>query len=602
MSTISSFAQTWDLDSIMPHPQTPEFLAFLDAYENDLRDLAAASQELPSVEPANAKPWSDFLTKYQAVTASFSDFWSFVSCHAAADADNKHLQQMESRLAALGPLHSQISTNVEYAVKEVDDANLQAFVQADAKLAEVEFYFRDAQHHAELRLPKDQEQLAAELDVDGIHAWGRLYDRISGGLRVQLMERGELVEKSVGQVQYDSPLREVRINNWFAATKSWDTIADTCADAINHIAGTRLTKYRHLGFEDHLVAPCRHNRMRRETLDTMWQVVSERKACLLDYMNAKARAFGIDKLAMYDLMAPFPVSEAVGASTIPYDTACQLIFETFDGFSREFGEFAKRAIEQRWVEVENRAGKRQGGFCTDIPCKKESRIFMTYTDSSDAMSTLAHELGHAYHTYVLRNEPFFLTRYPMNLAETASTFAEAVLGERCLERAETKNDQIKILDRMLSDAMAFLMNIHARFIFEDRFHLERSQGELTTEKLSELMLSAQREAYLDGLADDGWYPEFWISKLHFYITELPFYNFPYTFGYLLSLGLFAMGSNGDRATFATQYDRFLIATGCQETEDAVQSTLGYDLSKRDFWEKSLDVVARRVEQFVALTS
>ena len=601
MST-TTYPVTWDLDSIMPHPETSEFGASFETYESELRELASASQQLPRAEAGNAEQWSQFLEAYQSVTATYSDLWSFIGCHAAADADNKLFQQMESRLAALSPLHSQISTNVEFALKEITDEELSQLFAADPRLREIEFYLHDARRHAEMRLPKDQEQLAAELDVDGIHAWGRLYDRISGALRVQLMERGELVEKSVGQVQYDSPLREVRMNNWYAANKSWSTIADTCADAINHIAGTRLTKYRHLGFEDHLVAPCRHNRMRRETLNTMWDVVRERKSCLLDYMQAKAKAFGVEKLAMFDLMAPYPVNEDAAVSKVPYDDACNLIFETFGEFSPEFGDFARQAIDQRWVEVENRAGKRQGGFCTDVPCKKESRIFMTYTDSSDSMSTLAHELGHAYHTYALRDQPFFLTRYPMNLAETASTFAEAVLGERCLEQAETQTQQIKILDRMLSDAMAFLMNIHARFIFEDRFHIERANGELTTEKLSELMTAAQREAYLDGLSDDGWYPEFWVSKLHFYITELPFYNFPYTFGYLLSLGLYSMGADGNSAAFAEQYDRFLIATGCQETEEAVQSTLGYDLTQREFWEKSLDVVARRVEQFVALTS
>ena len=224
---------------------------------------------------------------------------------------------------------------------------------------------------------------------------------------------------------------------------------------------------------------------------------------------------------------------------------------------------------------------------------------MTYTDSRDSMSTLAHELGHAYHSYVLNDHPVFLQDYPMNLAETASTFAEAVLGEEQLAGAASRDDQLAILDGMLGDAVAFLMNIHARFIFEDNFHNERPNGELAPERFSELMLAAQKEAYLDGLADDGWNPHFWISKLHFYISGWPFYNFPYTFGYLLSLGLYSVADEfGDE--FPERYRQFLIATGCHETEEAVESSLGYDLTKPDFWNKSLDVVDRRVEQFAAL--
>jgi oligoendopeptidase F len=225
---------------------------------------------------------------------------------------------------------------------------------------------------------------------------------------------------------------------------------------------------------------------------------------------------------------------------------------------------------------------------------------MTFTDSADSMSTLAHELGHAYHGYVLRERPLFLRHYPMNLAETASTFAEAVLGEQRLVQSASAAEQIEILDSMLSDAVAFLMNIHARFIFEDHFHKERAEGEVATNRLSELMLEAQQRAYLNGLADDGWNPGFWISKLHFYISGWPFYNFPYTFGYLLSLGVYALGVDGGKE-FPDQYRRLLMATGCQDAEEAVQSTLGYDLTSPEFWNKSLDIVEQRVMRFLELT-
>jgi oligoendopeptidase F len=224
---------------------------------------------------------------------------------------------------------------------------------------------------------------------------------------------------------------------------------------------------------------------------------------------------------------------------------------------------------------------------------------MTFTNSHDNVSTLAHELGHAYHSWVLKEQPLFLQDYPMNLAETASTFAEAVLAEHRLRETPSKGEKLAILDHMLSDAVAYLMNIHARFIFEDRFHRERAGGELSADRLSELMLAAQKEAYLETLGEDGWYPDFWVSKLHFYISGLPFYNFPYTFGYLLSTGLYALGSEAG-AGFPEQYRRLLIATGCMETEPAVESSVGYDLTGPEFWNKSLDVVERRVGQFLEL--
>ena len=187
----------------------------------------------------------------------------------------------------------------------------------------------------------------------------------------------------------------------------------------------------------------------------------------------------------------------------------------------------------------------------------------------------------------------------MNLAETASTFAEAVLGEQRLKRAKSDYERLQILDGMLGDAVAFLMNIHARFLFEDAFHQQRSQGELTADQLNQLMEQAQREAYVNGLADGGWNPRFWVSKLHFYITSVPFYNFPYTFGYLLSLGIYAIGKESG-ADFPQSYRQLLLATGCKDAEEAVQSTMGFDLRKPDFWQKSLTIIADRVHQFVTL--
>ena len=189
--------------------------------------------------------------------------------------------------------------------------------------------------------------------------------------------------------------------------------------------------------------------------------------------------------------------------------------------------------------------------------------------------------------------------YPMNLAETASTFAEAILGGRRLLQTRNGAARLQILDGMLTDAVIYLMNIHSRFIFEDKFHKERPTGEISPDRFSELMVEAQQEGYAGALSD--WNGRFWASKLHFYISSLPFYNFPYTFGYLLSLGIYALARERGPA-FADQYNQLLLATGCQDAEEAVQSSLGYDLSSGAFWHKSLDLVESRVQEFLKATT
>lgn len=598
--TAGRFPQVWDLASLLPHPSSPEFRTCLNEYKAELLGLVTASRSLPAVTPAAADQWAGFLEAYGRLDAVSGDLRAFLECHCAAEAENPIFLQLDAEVAALSPQREEVTTNLEFALKEASSEQLDALLKADPRLEQIAYFVRTRQKNAALRLPREQELLAADLAVDGLHAWGRLYDRLCGSLRVTVTEKGQPVTKSVGQVHFDSAERSVRENNFFAADAAWSSITLPCTEAINHIAGTRLTTYRRAGIQDYLEVPLRLNRMTRETLTTMWQVITERKGVLKDYLERKAQLLGLKQLAWYDLSAPLPqLPGAVGADKIPYDQAGDWIIESFTRFSPDFGEFARMALEKGWIEAENRAGKRQGGFCTGFPKSKQTRIFMTYTDSADAMSTLAHELGHAYHSWVLRDEPILLQDYPMNLAETASTFAEAVLGARRLEQSTSTSERLNMLEGMLGDAVGFLMNIHARFLFENEFHRERAAGEVNSERLNLLMQQAQQEAYLGALADGGWNPRFWVSKLHFYITGWPFYNFPYTFGYLLSMGVFAVGQETGPG-FAEDYRKLLLATGCMDAEEAVQSTLGFDLRKPDFWHKSLDIVEARVKQFCQL--
>ena len=587
---------TWDLESLWPQPGTDAFAETFAAATGDLETLRETSESLPPATPENAAMWGAFVARLATVSETLESLSSFVGCWAAADAANETYQKYEARIAALSPMVTKVALAIEMALRDLTADDLDSLAEADETLQTNRFFLEQAAADGQLRLPRELEELESELAVDGLKAWSRLYDRVSGQLRITVMEAGELVEKSPGQVQFDQPSRTERENNFRASEKAWGEVEETCADALNHLSGARLTKYRRLGV-DHLAKPLRLNRLQQATLDQMWDCVTSRKSFLRDYFAAKAKWLDLDELSWFDLSAPLPLRGAVAKLT--YDDACRTVVETFDEFSPPLGRFAADAIADRWIEAEDRAGKRQGGFCTDLAKQEQSRIFMTYTGTPDSMSTLAHELGHAYHTFVLRGQPPLLQGYPMNLAETASTFAEAVMGARRLEDAQSDAQRLGVLDGLCGDAVAYLMNIHARYLFEDRFHQRRVDGELSADELSELMLAAQKEAFLDGLADDGYYPRFWVSKLHFYIAGWPFYNFPYTFGYLLSQGLYALGQQQPAEEFADNFRRFLVLTGCRETEDAVRESFGHDLSEPTFWNLALDGIEARVRDFVA---
>jgi oligoendopeptidase F len=272
------YDQNWDLDSLLPHPAGEEFPKIIEGVRDALNALADRSDKLVVIGPGgeNSAAWADFLREAARLEMQVGDLASFIGCHAAADAANKLYRQVEATLSALDPLRDRIFTNFEFALRDASDADFTALADADPFLKSNAFFLTQRRKNARLRLPRGEELLAADLAVDGIHAWGRLYDRLSGELRIKVMEKGEIVEKSPGQIRFDSPERSVRQNNFYAADKAWKSIADSCADALNHIAGTRLTVYRRLGLADHLEMPLHRNRMKPATLDTMWSVITRR--------------------------------------------------------------------------------------------------------------------------------------------------------------------------------------------------------------------------------------------------------------------------------------------------------------------------------------
>jgi pepF/M3 family oligoendopeptidase len=335
--------------------------------------------------------------------------------------------------------------------------------------------------------------------------------------------------------------------------------------------------------------------MEKETLNVMWETITQNKPDFVDYMNRKAELLGEERLDMVDIGAP--LSENV--EEVSYDEAADMIIEQFNSFSPKMAEFTKMAFEDRWIEAESRAGKRPGGFCTTFPLKEQSRIFMTYDGTASNVATLAHELGHAYHQYVMNDLPPMSQRYAMNVAETASTFAEMIVADATVKSAQTDEAKIQLLDDKLNRSIAFFMNIHARFLFETRFYEERKKGLVSVHRLNELMLEAQKEAYCDSLGTYS--PHFWASKLHFHITGVPFYNFPYTFGYLFSMGIYAQAAK-EGTGFEEKYIALLRDTGRMKVEDLAKKHLNVDLTKPDFWQDAIDLIKEDLKTFMELTA
>ena len=588
------YAINWDLESIFAGGSSSESL------QQELQQISTKMKEFHQLVDAftpNAENQVEVLTEilavHEEIQKSFTECGSFIEALNSANIHDQQAKLLTGQLYSNLPAFQLATTilNKKFAsYSEEDWQNLMThFSQIAFRLSEMR---RDGQE----LLDEQSENIINTLALDGQSAWSQHYDTIVASIQIPF--NGEML--SAGQAfntmmsSQDKAVRQELFEKW---EKAWSEKADIFADTLNHLDGFRLNNYKLHGIDDFLKQPLEYNRLDKETLDMMWGTIQKNKQPIIDFLTRKAQLFGKDKMDWQDQDAPIVLGD-FEERRYTFDQAADFIVENFKKFSPKMSEFAQMAFDKAWIEAEDRPGKRPGGYCTSLPKSQESRIFMTYGESVNEVSTLAHELGHAFHSHVMWDLPTLNQDYAMNVAETASTFAELIVADATLKEAKTDEEKINLLDVKLQNAIAMFMNIHARFIFESNFYAARQKGLVATDEITRLMVEAQKEAYIDGLG--SYHPHFWAAKLHFFIDEVPFYNFPYTFGYLFSLGIYAKASqNADG--FEDQYIALLRDTASMTTEELAKKHLDTDLHQATFWQAGIDMVLKDIATFMELT-
>lgn len=596
------YSMTWDLESIFPggskSPQLKEKLVLIREQLDELSSLIT-KWDTEKDSPA-FKELSAILLVQEKLTKGLSQVFTFIEAVQSADVSDKQAGTIFGQVFELSSAFSTIQTILTKKMVAMPDDSWNNLVELP-DFKEIKFSLTETRIQGKELLSETEEALINALSIDGFQGWSDHYDSLVATIEIPFEDNeGQIQLLSAGQAYNkmntdpDAKVREQLFNKW---EETWGSMAPLFSDTLNHLAGFRLADYKAHGVKDFLKRPLEYNRMKQETLDTMWKAVSDHKQPFVDYLNRKAQLLGKDKLSWQDTEAPVILGSAQ-AKVYPYDDGADFIVDNFRKFSGKMADFAQHAFDHSWIEAEDRSGKRPGGYCSELPESKESRIFMTYAESPSEVSTLAHELGHAFHSHVMTDLPILNQQYAMNVAETASTFAEMIVADATVKEATSKEEKITLLDTKMQNALAMFLNIHARFLFESRFYAERQNGIVTDERLGELMEEAQKEAYQDSLSE--YHPHFWASKLHFFIADVPFYNFPYTFGYLFSLGIYAR-SLEEGASFEDKYIALLRDTAAMSTEDLAMKHLNVDLTKPDFWEAGIAIMKNDVDTFMELT-
>jgi oligoendopeptidase F len=576
----------WDLTSYFPQFNGPEMERFKEDLHRDIASLQEKATTLPSLDNESEAEWEEVFLKNEDILRRLSHLNSYISCLAAADTRNEATLKEEAAITLMKADSTKVKVELIRAIKDASIELFSSFINREAFKGARYFLTRLREESLHTMNP-DKETLAADLGVDGIHAWGRFYDALSGRLGFDMKYpdgRRARVPMSQRRSLMDDPDRRVRRAAFEGGNAAWESVEESAAATLNAISGTRLTLNRHRGVEQFLDVALFQSGITRKTLFAMLEAVYSELDVPRRILRLKAKVMKTKGVSWYDLGAQLPLPEY---DHLSWEKAKTLVHASFAQAYPELGKFLQTIYDKNWIDWRPRTGKRPGGFCTGSLLTKESRIFMTYNHSMGDVLTLAHEAGHAFHSHVMRELRPYGRQYPMTLAESASNFAEMILIDGMLKDPSISEAQkAMVLNMETGRGAIYLMDIPVRYEFEKELYEERGQGELSVSRLKELMIETQQRVFGDVLEEGGEDPYFWASKLHFYITRVTFYNFPYTFGFLLSRGLFAAFKKEER-DFLSRYEEFLRLTGSDTPENVARRTIGRDLESPDFWAEAI---------------
>lgn len=583
----------WQLESIFSGLAAADFQ---EARANFSQQLTALEQRLQ-----NDKLSSDdlrlALKELDTLATLFSTIRAYLNGFLSTDAFNEDAKAIFSEMQPEVIRLQVLSKNLARALRDEDIDTLLN----DAWLQQQHYVVSLMQQDAQRLLGAEAELLSSQLNATGAAAWGRLQGELISKDTLEATIGGERKAWNVAELfnLWNHPEREVRQ----AAHESNDTLLDSNAvaytAAMNSIKGQALTLSKAHGWESPLEQACHKSHISPASLAAMQTAIEESLPDFERYYRAKAQLLGLDALAWYDLRAPISHPDA-SPKHYSWQEAQSFVVEQFATYSPALAAFAERSFAENWHDVPPRQGKRNGAFCMGVPARQESRIMLNFGNTLDDIFTVAHELGHAYHNdccYRLGTSSLQRSHTPMTLAETASIFCETIVVNAMLEQASPA-ERLLILEQDLLSATGITVDIYARFLFERSVFAKRQERELSTQELHNLMESAQRQSYGDGLS--LYYPRQWMSKPHYYSFGMHYYNYPYTFGYLFGLGVYAQ-YQANPESFRQRYEQLLASTGSADAKTLAQE-FGIDIEDVAFWRSSLAVSKARIDEFGQLVA
>jgi pepF/M3 family oligoendopeptidase len=587
----------WDLSNIYPGLDAQSFV-------DDVQQLGSLLQEIEDAFPredsqvANLADWvGEMINRLNAAVTLSATLSAYIRAFVTTDSYNALAKRRMSELEQVNTRLVNSQTRFQALLGRHSD-DLERVIAGNKTSAEHAFVLREIARQSRYLMSPAEESLANELNLSGAQAWSKLQGTVTSQLSVDFELDGRVQRLPIMTLinLHSHPDAEVRQRAYYTEIEAWKRVQEPLSAALNGVKGAVGTLNRRRGRENDLHTALDQARVDRQTLEAMLSAIQDSLPVFRRYFDTKARRFGHTRLPWWDLFAPS------GKLSAKYDFtgARALILEHFARFSPELQALAQRAFDQDWIDAEPRDGKRGGAFCMGLPAVKESRILCNFDNSLDGVFTIAHELGHAYHNDALfRAGKTALQRtLPMTLAETASIMCETIIVNAALAQVSDPQEELAILETSLIGDAQVIVDVYSRYLFEKQVFERRARSEISAQELCDMMADAQRSAYGEGLDERYLHPYMWTWKPHYYRPELSFYNFPYAFGLLFGLGLYAIYQKRGPA-FVPDYVSLLARTGENHAAD-LAAEFGIDIRSPLFWEASLGMIARRIERYEQL--
>lgn len=581
----------WDLSELTKDPKSPAFQKQI----RDIEEMAKKFEKIKSrLDPKmSSKKFMGILHEVEDISEKMSRIGGYASLSYSADTQSDEATSLMTRMSKLG---SEISNKILFFdlwwKTQVDDKNAKRLIKDSGELSE---YLSHKRLFAKYALSEPEEKIINTLDVTGISALVKLYDKMTSAYVYQMKVGGKTKKMT----------RE-EITNYIRSTnpKIRETAYKTILTKYTENKGVIGEMYQNIvlnwkdegieirGYKSPISMRNIGNDVDDKTIESLLTVCKKNSPVFQKFFMQKAKMLKMKKLRRYDLYAPAAAN--IKEKNYQYDKSVKLVFESLGRFSPKLEEFAKKVFNEKHVDSSVRPGKRDGAFCSTLTPKITPYVLVNFTGKTRDIFTLAHELGHAVHSQSAQNRSILVQDAPLPLAETASTFSELLLYDNLSDKI-TDDEKKIMLSEKIDDLYATIMRQAFFTIFEVAAHEQIGKG-TTVEEISKTYIQNLKEQFGNSVDVSEDFAIEWSCIPHFYHT--PFYCYAYSFGNLLALSLFQRYKK-EGSDFVPSYIDILAAGGSKKPEKLLAEH-GLDIGSPKFWQEGFDYVESQVKALSAL--